>query len=49
MQVAVQDKVVVVELDGQVPVVEPRKMVVVVEAGWVEPVVVQKDRVAVTV
>ena len=37
------------ELDGRAALVEPMRMVQVEEIPWVDPVVVQKDRVAVTV
>ena len=45
----VQGKVVWMELDGRAALVEPMRMVQVEEIPWVDPVVVQKDRVAVTV
>ena len=49
MPVVVQDKVVLMELDGGAALVEPGTVVLVEEIDWVGPVVIQKDRVAVTV
>ena len=47
--VVAQGKVARMERDGQAALVEPMRRVLVDEIAWVDPVGVQKDRVAVSV